>query len=128
MNALLISAAATFNLVCSGQSDTIGMSFSGSEKYQKTYRVDLDTARWCEGNCAAVNDIARIEENRIVLKERAEGDAPNDYYEINLINRLTGEHSHTVRNDEPRQKFRVLWKGQCEAAPFTGFSGGVKKF
>ncbi len=116
-------AATTFNLACAGQSDANGITFSEKKKYETVFRVDLELGKWCEDDCKQVEDIARIEPTRIVLRDISHGDYPLVYHDTEYLDRETAEHHRFVSNKQGRNPFDMTWKGKCTLGEFTGFGG-----
>jgi hypothetical protein len=57
-------AAKQFDLICTGTSST------GSSPWQGRYSIDLEAGKYCGKDCKAPEAIARIEPDRLVLRDR----------------------------------------------------------
>ena len=121
MYALLLAAAASFDLVCQG-TETTGMMGGGlalkdqkQAPFAEEYRIDLDAKRWCSGACSTTAIINDVSETRI----RFELDKIPDFSmdTIAEVNREDGQYMYRKRAGD----FVVLRLGQCEPAPFRGF-------
>ena len=115
--AAALLAAATFNLVCTGAT-TNGPMFDINAKgspVRTVIRVDLDSGRWCSGDCATTSEINEIQETSIIFRAK-EDERGDDFF---AVNRESGKFIDRTRS------FSINWStltiGTCEKAPFTGF-------
>lgn len=115
----LMAMAATFNLVCSGTSwQVIGTGANSKTNFKEfttTYRVDLDSRRWCQDECKQTQAFFSIDANELVFSHL---DIPeeNAYGDVS-VNRESGAYTVT-------SKWLVsstIKGGTCVRAPFTGF-------
>jgi hypothetical protein len=126
---LAITAAAAFNLVCSGTYASKSMSQDDSEPYQAIYRVDLETNRYCSRDCKVVKSIARVEATSIIFEEEKTDTVREQRSFVDRVDRLTGEHFSTLSNRSSFLGLMLLsWDGKCEKADFTGFPTFDTKF
>ena len=110
------AALAVFNLTC-----TIDLVIDGNNPFPRhldqakirTFRIDLNSRRYCEADCSTTNSLDEFSDTIIYLKftnllKR---------FEAISINRETGNFDDmseigSIRSDQ---------MGKCEPAPFTGF-------
>ena len=119
MSAFLLAAAAAmaFNLSCDlhmklvASHDTAPMEAD----QRKTFRVDLTSLRWCEGDCRETKPVVRVRDTLLILID--DSDPRIDAYESLTINRESGRYDHHMRINESS----VDEKGVCKPTPFTGF-------
>lgn len=110
-----------FDLVCTGTVDPTGIW----EPVSTRLRVDLESGRWCDGECKAVTVIAEVQPATIWLeKESAEQEA-RGIMDWRALNRETGEYNQV--KDIPMVG-RMALRAMCDAAPFSGFPAIQTKF
>lgn len=68
MSAVGLALAATFNLVCSGTSYIGGIKKENQSQYNETFRISLDSGRWCYGACKTTSNIFGVNDTQILLK------------------------------------------------------------
>jgi hypothetical protein len=125
-----VAAAAAFNLVCTGTVESEDI-FSGKqiEPYSYTYRIDLATKRWCDGECLAPKDIAAVLPTALILSPKRDIETPTvKDFRDGSIDRRTGRHSILSSSGRGRSILLMKWEGQCEKQPFTGFPKFDTKF
>ncbi len=108
---------AAFNLVCSGDQSTFTTGEKGSLQttpFAITYRVDLESRRWCLDPCSQTSALVTVSETKLVFSRL--DDPPNTYIEVS-VNRESGSYSSTIQFGS-RNSMRG---GTCTPAPFTGF-------
>jgi hypothetical protein len=122
------AVAATFNLICSGTSETRTVDGTSTESYRYEYRFDLTQNKWCDGECRETRNILRVSPTRIVLTDQDIETSERRDMSFEQINRETGEHysSSIYRNGISRMLRES--RGHCEPAPFTGFPTPVVRF
>lgn len=119
---ILMAAAAsgaTFNLNCTG-TYTWGKMLSKPEQETQitvTYRVDLDSGRWCSGECKTTAQFYRVTDTQIVFRLSEDKEVGTDT--ITTVNRESGEYLDRDRLLFANLVFMTI--GTCERAPFTGF-------
>lgn len=125
---LLVAAAATFDLICSGQQVSTDMTGRHSEPYRTEYRIDLDAKKWCDGACTGLRDFASITPTELRLVDNNTDTPHMRSFFTDIIDRRTG--THTVLSSSGAGMATVLMEshGTCERAPFTGFPKPVTKF
>lgn len=110
---LAVSAAISFNLVCSGSIFTVAGNAPATKKeVVHEFRVDLNKMRYCAGNCEYTNQIARVSPFEIVFV-----DQKTPYTWHSKINRETGYLSIEGQQGE----VGTALYAQCEPHPFSGF-------
>lgn len=125
--ALAVMSTQQFNLNCAGDLTSMGHGGNTVTAYSRVLRIDLASKRWCADECRTVDPIASVEPGRLLLKDR-KTDTPREYwFERESVDRTTGEHS-SAATDGPYGSYSRFRKGQCEKAPFTGFTTGPTKF
>lgn len=128
---LAAAAAAAFNLICSGTTEKTDINGSRSEPYSVTYRVDTSAKLWCtdEGDaCKAPQKLAEISAAFITFSDTTT-DTPQEYFRyVDQVNRETGRHQSLTTSG--RGEFIRITKqeGQCQPAPFAGFTKAKPKF
>lgn len=125
----LLAAAASFNLVCTGESAESKDVFSPPENVRpvtRIYRLNLESERYCVDECLSTSPIAKVTDTIITFKiERPEAKGDwNDY--IEFANRETAEWIVRERVSFGGFVSVQMTTGQCKSAPFTGFP--VQKF
>jgi hypothetical protein len=115
-----LAAAVAFNLVCTGTS-FIGTGLDALKKenqssYTETFRIDLDSERWCSGKCETTDPIYRVSRTKIVLK--FEQDEKIGSESFILLNREDGS---ILDRTKVSGAFMFMNTGKCERAPFSGF-------
>lgn len=114
---LAITTAAAFNLVCTGTRTDSKIFDPNADKNQVVVvlRVDLDTKRWCAGDCVSTSAIHEVRDNAIIFKndESASGD------DVFIVNRESGEFIDRKR--VWAIKWATLVQGSCAKETFTGF-------
>jgi hypothetical protein len=121
---------AQFNLVCSGTLTTESLALGKkSEPYSYTYRFDLKSNKYCEGECKATRAILRVDPTVITLADEKTDTPSERSIHAETIDRETGRH-YILRNTDSNDLGIMLmkWEGQCEKAPFTGFPEFKTKF
>lgn len=127
----LIPVDQTFDLICSGTVEHSGPLKHETEPYAMRYRVDLGRNRWCSGECKFTEDIAKVMEDRLILRSTELVEPANVYSKSEVVFRDTGRHSVIVQN-VPRGSYAYAtsssYAGNCEKAPFSGFPVIPTKF
>lgn len=119
---LAAAAVAAFNLVCSGTNYNFNPSIPLSphvdeRAFMRTYRIDLDSGRWCLEECRETKPLYGVSETQILLAVDDFGDE-NDLHDVLIrINRETGELVDRLRV----HTFGIMYLGKCAPAPFSGF-------
>lgn len=117
--ATFIAMAATFNLICSGESVTTRGTGSSAEtefsEFETTYRVDLTERRWCRDKCERTFAFAAITPTELIFDDM---DIPSEKaYNHVTVNRESGSYSVVAG-----WIFGTVMKtGYCTKAPFEGF-------
>jgi hypothetical protein len=117
MIAAILPVIAAFNLICSGTMRTgpVGLALpeQDGEPFTITYRIDLDSRRWCSDSCAETEALDSVFEGQIVLRDQHEGDGSNVVTIIPAMGRFTD----TLIEGSTA----TLRSGTCEPQTFTGF-------
>ena len=117
MIAAALPVVAAFNLICSGtlRSGPVGLALpeQDGEPFTITYRIDLDSSRWCSDACDTVEPLASIFEGQILLRDRHDPGASNVVTIFPAQRRFTDT---TVEGNTA-----TLRSGTCQPEPFTGF-------
>jgi hypothetical protein len=125
------SPAQQFNLNCSGTRSTSSYFGDRSELYSTTYRLDLDKAKWCDGECKALHEFAAILPTQIQF-ENSKTDSPSERSAtFNFVDRETGAQMISATSSSPRDGRSIIvikWIGQCERSTFSGFPKFDTKF
>src|SRR6187551_2871624 len=89
----ILPAIVAFNLVCSGMMRTgpVGLVLheDSGEPFTITYRIDLDSRRWCSDSCAETEALDSVFEGQIVLRDLHEGNGSNVVTIIPAMGRFT---------------------------------------
>lgn len=115
---MALAGLVAFNLICSGNATTGTMDDRWNwinqvtEKFQSTYRIDLDAGRWCAGTCTVTQQIAKVADTQILLANDKTG---LEFYLS--INREDGTFMYRAKVGDTVE----VRMGTCERAPFTGF-------
>jgi len=124
------ASANAFNLNCSGSLRTL-MPYllkDETEPYSKTYRIDLDAKKWCDGECKAQFDIAEVTPLAIILQDK-NIDTPREHQKVRAqISRETGAEYIYANSGVGRMRMTMVWDGRCEKAAFSGFPRFETKF
>lgn len=113
----LMAMAATFNLICSGNSVTtsaVPNSKAEISKFRTIYRVDLDQRRYCQDECERTRSFSIVTNNELVFQYL---DGPEGFFLDVTVSREDGGYSVTIQSPSS-SGFKV---GTCTKAPFTGF-------
>lgn len=122
------AVASTFNLVCSGEVKSFGGGEAGSEPFEKIYRVDLDSGKWCEGECPEQKPLAKVTGTSLTLEDELTEGATSRTERMSMVSRETGEFVSKSIILGSYGKLSLYYSGQCEAAPFSGFPEFETKF
>jgi hypothetical protein len=117
MIASALQMAAAFNLVCAGTLRTGPLGLALPERdgtpFSITYRIDLESNRWCSDACDAIEPVALVLDGEIVLREQYNPIGSN----VVTITPATRRFTDTLIAGN----MAILRSGVCTAAPFTGF-------
>ena len=117
MIAAALPVIAAFNLACSGmlRSGPVGLALPerDGEPFTITYRIDLDSRRWCSGACDTIEPLASVVEGQILLRERHESGGSN------VVTIFPAQRRFTDTMIEGNTA--TLRSGTCQPEPFTGF-------
>ncbi|GAA0760589.1 hypothetical protein FHS52_001081 [Erythromicrobium ramosum] len=126
------AASEQFNLLCTGtMTETSTFSPDKASQYQKEFRIDLASGRWCEGECKRPSNFATVEADRLVFIDHEDETKTLDSRSLEMVDRTTGKHSSYVMVIAyGRQKLTSssVSEGDCEIRPFSGFPEVVTKF
>jgi hypothetical protein len=122
------AVGATFNLICSGMLLTTDFRGKRSEAYSDTYRLDLGARKYCESECKAQFDIARVDPTELTLDQKGDAMTRGSEYLVNRVDRETGAHSAFASSGRGSSTVMLTWTGVCKVAPFTGFPTFKTKF
>ncbi len=114
---------AAFDLVCTGQStlsDVIGFSstpFGAPSKIERRFRVDLQTRRWCEGECSGTHELKSVTDTQIIFSESESTDSD----QVTAVSRENGHFVDRTRIISPKVISVFMTDGTCARADFSGF-------
>jgi hypothetical protein len=122
-----------FNLVCTGTHKhfAIGGELADtSEAWSETYRIDLGSLRYCEGNCSAVRPIKEVQPTEIILRFEEEETPTSKSREMLKLDRLKSSVGAEHYFGDPRSDYirDDFYDGACERKPFSGFPKFDTKF
>lgn len=111
--ALLTQSPQQFDLVCTGEMRS-GSRLGGFETspYNERLRIDLQTNRWCAGECTTPKTIQSSSPAEIVLASENTPDMQQEF----RVNRTTGSVQHTIVTGP----ISLRAYGQCTRADFSG--------
>jgi hypothetical protein len=114
--AFTAAIAASFNLACPvAFVQQIGDLPPSKANYSKVLRVDLQSSRWCDGECRETKPIYSVNDGELVLQSEAQPDI--NAYDSITVNRESGAFSsHHRINDVSYDE-----TGVCETRAFSGF-------
>jgi len=131
MTSIAIASVLAFNLICSGQMVT-GNKYAGVKNvpYTTTYRIDLDSRKWCDGKCNKQWDIHDVSNREIIITDKYEVERNgNDQKTLEKFDRITGLHRLEVEaHDRTIGELTIKKSGSCKKADFTGFPSPEQKF
>ncbi|MBV9884439.1 MAG: hypothetical protein JO276_15625 [Sphingomonadaceae bacterium] len=112
-----VPIALAFDLVCSGmlRSGPVGLALPEQvgQPFEITYRIDLDSGRWCSDGCETVESVSSVFEGAIVLRDRHDDDGSNVVTVFPAGYRFTDT---TIQGETA-----TLRSGSCRAERFSGF-------
>ena len=117
MIAALLPVIAAFNLVCSGtlRSGPVGLALpeEDGEAFTITYRIDLDSRRWCSDDCGDTETLDSVVGGQILLRDRHDADGSH----VVTIFPAEGRFTDTLIEGDRA----TLRSGTCVPESFTGF-------
>lgn len=125
------TAADQFDLFCRGKIESFSLSGSKVEPFEYHYRLDLVQAKYCQGNCRALFDIAKVQPGSLTMSEKRTDTPSEDSFSTIVINRETGELVGSAGSrfpGRPELTVTLKWLGTCEPGPFSGFTEPKTKF
>lgn len=125
------TAAATFNLLCSGMIATTSLTGTDEKPFEVEYRLDLNKKLYCEATCPAHRAIVDIQPVSITLDDKKVDTLSEQSTMSMRINREDGSISGLYTYRIPRRADSILmmkWTGKCEKRPFSGFPAFETKF
>lgn len=131
MFATMATAVATFNLACTGTMTSTTSQEKKTEPYEAVYRLDLEKMKWCEGECRALHDIAKVQPTFIFLQDEKEDTPSRQSVTLAQVDRITGEYKATLTaKTYGRFGYTIMlaYDGKCQRQPFTGFPSFETKF
>lgn len=134
MLALLLAAqvASAFNMDCVGRAQVIEVTGPLQAKttsdvaYSVTYRVDLETGKWCAGPCEMTFPLKSVTESYITFSAHDTSSGALIIDDETNVQRETGAYIARTRFGTVELMTVTLIKAACNRAPFTGFP--AKKF
>ena len=118
-------AATTFNLNCSGLIESTSVEAGKNvQPFSTTFRIDLASKRWCEGACTSARDIARFDDNSIILQWDSTGAGlPHTYNRMSYIRGTPTGYYSEFRTSVPDREHVYFFRreGRCTEGQFTGF-------
>ena len=119
------AAVATFNLNCTGLIESESVEHGKKvEPVAFTFRIDLASKRWCEGDCTSTHDIAHLDDDVITLEFDSSGPGlPHSYNRMNYIRGTPTGHYSEYRTSFPDREHVYFFRreARCTEAPFAGF-------
>lgn len=112
----ILAALSAFNLTCV----TEYISFDGGPPKKQdgntgpTFRINLETRRYCGGDCSETKPIARVTPTELILEAQESG----QIQESLEINRESGSYRSIIRAGSQPPFIAI---GTCRASAFTGF-------
>ena len=112
-----------FDLICTGQStlsDVVGFSstpFGAPTKFERRYRVDLQSLRWCDGECSGTNKLVSVTDTQIVFSE---SESPGTD-QVTVVSRENGHFRDRTRIIGPKVMSVFMVDATCTRADFSGF-------
>jgi hypothetical protein len=120
------AAADRFDLVCKGSTITETAEGKRSEPFERRYRIDLGSARWCQEDCGVVRPIAEVQEAYLRLEPRTTHRDGTTEFEAK-IDRTSGAETVIFMGDRSFLYFTQT-DASCKPAPFSGFPTLKKVF
>lgn len=125
---LIVATASAFNLTCEGV-ETIAQWEAGkfssktlSERpFSTELRVDMQSKKWCAGECSITRDISSFDERRIVFE--FEEDKKHEGSQLDLLSyvqRESGDYTMRRRVWVGTDLLITLREGNCVPAAFGG--------
>ena len=107
--------APAFNLVCQGTEMRTSGTGLQEFPYERVFRIDLGSRRYCEGSCETTRPIANIEPTRITLHDSTDR---RGFGSDLIINRESGGLAASSSRVDGMVSITTA---QCRRAMFTGF-------
>jgi len=123
--ALLFAAAVSssnvqFDLICNVRFQVF---YAGTlrinEDQTQHYHVDLNSKRWCEGDCAVVGPFKGADDKTIVFMDSKKGGSRQYVSLDRTTGKISGVLADKARPNGLTVDSRSEWYGTCEAMPFT---------
>lgn len=103
-----------FDLMCNGSETQVSKAGLKEVPYARTLRIDLDSGRYCDGECVTTRLIAKVEPTRITLYDSF---GPTGKGGDQWLDRERGMlFSGSIGVDRT-----TMAEAQCERRPFSGF-------
>ena len=123
-------AAATFNLNCTGLIESESVENGKKvEPFTSTFRIDLASKRWCEGECRLTHDIARFDDISItLLADSSSAGMPHTYNRMSYIRGTPTGHYSEFRTSIPDREHTYFFRreARCTEGTFSGFGRAPK--
>lgn len=107
-------SAAAFNLLCEGTEIRVSKDGMQEAAFSRTFRLDLASGRYCDGDCTSTRAIFRVEDNKITFFDSFSQSGLGSEQSVNRENGAFFE-GHIGVNAT------TMANGQCERRPFSGF-------
>lgn len=117
MSLSALAAVAIAIQALSPQFDLACTNTATGEAYR--LRIDLESSRWCEGDCAQGRPIASVDADRYTLFDYDNRGPALRTTGLSFINRQTGEHYESMISIGRLSQVQRR-SGQCVRAPFSG--------
>jgi hypothetical protein len=118
-------AAATFNLNCTGLIESESVENGKKvEPFSTTFRIDLASKQWCEGECTSTHGIARFNDVSITLQADSTGQGlPHTYNRMSYIRGTPTGYYSEFRTSFPDREHAYFFRreARCTEGLFTGF-------
>lgn len=124
---LAVAAAMAFNMQCAGRAQVIQITgpfqskTTSDQPFAETFRVDLETGRWCSGPCVKTFPLKGVTEHFITLDAHDSSEGETIIDDEMIVHRETGDYIARTRFGSLFSMAVNYTKAVCERAPFTGF-------
>lgn len=123
MSPAALALVAAFNLICAvGEttSSSVGGGSATDRDVKIVFRVDLNSKRWCTGECLVVRPIASFTDKHINFAYAEDETVP-------ALLSVQMERDPWILNSTSQTADRIVVRlGLCQQAAFTGFPANSK--
>jgi hypothetical protein len=109
-------STAAFDLLCEGTETRISKAGVQEVAFSRSFRLNLASGRYCDGDCTSTRAIFRVEDTKITFYDTYRDTYPS-YGGEQSVNRENGElfEGHIGVDGT------TMANGRCERRPFSGF-------